>query len=374
MQYLPLLQSHGIHCTVSPLLDDAYLARRFQVGYSSFGIIARKLGRDILGALLRRTKAVLSSVRYDLVILHMEAFPWVPPFFEDYLCRCKVPYVYDYDDAVFHNYDQHSRPMVRRVLGGKIRRVIAGAACVFAGSRYLADYARQTNPVVHLMPTVIDLNRYPYPRPSPPANRPFTVGWIGSPFAAEAHLRLVEAPLSQFCKDRGARFVTVGAGPRCPLSFDTMEQRPWSEETEVAEVAQFDVGIMPVRDGPFERGKCGFKLIQYMACGIPVIASPVGENCAVVEDGVNGFLADTPAEWRHALEILHRNAALREQMGAAGRRKVETSYCVQVTGPRLTTVLHDLLARTPRSVSQPSRSAVPLDRYQGARPRTCQTA
>ena len=116
--------------------------------------------------------------------------------------------------------------------------------------------------------------------------------------------------------------------------------RPWSEEKEVADIQCFDVGIMPMPDDPWARGKCGYKLIQYMACGRPVVASPVGANQQIVEDGVNGFLAATTADWVRALCTLRDSSDLRERMGKAGRFKVETQYCIQVTAPRLLSLLH----------------------------------
>ena len=113
----------------------------------------------------------------------------------------------------------------------------------------------------------------------------------------------------------------------------------WSEATEAASISSLDIGIMPLVDEPFERGKCGYKLIQYMACGLPVVASPVGVNRQIVEHGVNGFLAETPAQWEEALRTLLGDAALRQRMGQAGRRQVEEKYCLQVTGPRLAELL-----------------------------------
>ena len=110
-----------------------------------------------------------------------------------------------------------------------------------------------------------------------------------------------------------------------------MDSLPWAEATESEDIARLDIGIMPLVDAPFERGKCGYKLIQYMACGLPVVASPVGVNRQIVEHGVNGFLADTPEAWATALRTLCHDPALRARMGAAGRRKVEQQYCLHVT-------------------------------------------
>ena len=118
---------------------------------------------------------------------------------------------------------------------------------------------------------------------------------------------------------------------------------PWDEATEVDMLQQLDAGIMPLPDSPWERGKCGFKLIQYMACGLPVVASPVGVNREIVEQGVNGFFASTPEEWEQALRTLLLDTILRERMGQAGRKKVEERYSLQMTGPRLAALLKSVV-------------------------------
>jgi glycosyltransferase involved in cell wall biosynthesis len=134
-----------------------------------------------------------------------------------------------------------------------------------------------------------------------------------------------------------ARFVAIGIdAQRLGLP---MEPILWTEETEVASIFSFDVGIMPLTDAPFERGKCGYKLIQYMACGLPVVASPIGVNCHLVEHGVNGFLAETHEQWSLALQTLISNHDLRQSMVATGRQKVERQYSTQVTGPKLIAIL-----------------------------------
>jgi len=137
-----------------------------------------------------------------------------------------------------------------------------------------------------------------------------------------------------------ARFAAIGIDAQS-LGLP-MTSIAWTEQTEVASISSFDIGIMPLLDGSFERGKCGYKLIQYMACGLPVVASPVGVNCQIVEHGVNGFLAETPEQWEQALQTLLADADLRQRMGQAGRKKVEQEYCIQVTGPKMAALLRDV--------------------------------
>lgn len=340
LQYIPFLQARGVRCEVSPLFDDIYLARRFATG--------RPPPLQVAEALVRRVRAVISARArsYDLLVLHYEALPYAPPLLERLLRQQGTPYLYDYDDAIFHNYDQ-SR-LLRPFLKDKIREVIAGAAAVLAGSEYLADYARAVNRRVELLPTVIDLARYPMKdiagdRDGAGAeDRPFTVGWIGSPSTA-AYLPAVAPALRALAQEGPLRLLLIGSGevalPGLPCPGVTVEVRPWQEAREVEDLLELDVGIMPLPDTPWARGKCGFKLIQYMACGLPVVASPVGANRDIVRHGESGLLAQTETEWLAALRRLRADRALRAALGGAGRAEVAARYCLAVTAPRLLDVM-----------------------------------
>jgi glycosyltransferase involved in cell wall biosynthesis len=152
------------------------------------------------------------------------------------------------------------------------------------------------------------------------------------------YLRLVRNALAEVCAGSRGELVIVGDSA---IDLDGVPCRhvPWSEESEVGSIQAFDVGIMPLLDEPWERGKCGYKLIQYMACGKPVIASPVGANRSIVKHGVTGFLASSEKEWTEALIRLRDDVSLRTRTGAAGRADVERRYCTSVTAPRLADVL-----------------------------------
>jgi glycosyltransferase involved in cell wall biosynthesis len=329
-QYLPLLEHAGIHCQVMPLFEEAYLVNRYQSGHGHVG--------DILRAYLRRFFALIAAWRFDLVVLEKEALPYFPALPEKFLGWLGVPYVVDYDDAMFHQYDQHKRWWVRLLLGNKIANAMRGAHLVTVGNGYLAGYARRAGaPRVEVIPTVVDLVRYPPPQVKPSSDAPYTIGWIGSPSTAK-YLQAIAPALAEACAGGRARVRLIGSGavdlPGVPL-----EVLPWNEASEVDELNRFDVGIMPLPDDPWERGKCGLKLIQYMACGLPVVASPVGINSEIVEQGVNGFLAQTQGEWIQSLNTLLHDADLRQRMGEAGRKKVEQEYSLQTTGPKLLALL-----------------------------------
>lgn len=347
-QYVPYLEEAGFRCTVAPLLGDDYLRTRFRTGRRSLVSASR--------GMLRRLQLLADARRYDLAIVSVELFPYVPHFFERLLLADRLPYIYDFDDAIFHTYDLSPSPVVRMLLGSKIRHVAAGAAAIFAGNRYLADYVKPVNPRVDIMPTVVDLRRYMAVKDFRAATRPFSIGWIGSPSTAR-YLEMIGPALKDFCRNRQARVVVVGAGtislPGCPV-----ERRAWTEGSEVRDILDFDVGLMPLTDDPWSRGKSGFKLIQYMACGLPVIASPVGVNRELVEHGVNGFLAEIPSDWVAALTRLYEDRPTLWAMGAAGRRTVEARYCLQVMAPRFLEVVGESMAR-PKAIDARRRSQVP---------------
>ncbi len=295
---------------------------------------SRRWGR-IVQAYLLRLLQLARSVSFNLVWIEYELFPWLPALGERLLAGLRIPYVVDYDDPIYHRYQLHPNRLVRAVLGTKIDAIMRWANTVIVGNQYLRDRAQAAGARrVECLPTVVDLERYPA---SAEADRSvFTVGWIGSP-STVGYLSLVAPLLRDFCRPHESRFVVVGAREGA-LDGVPAEFRPWSEATEVEDILRFDVGIMPLPDEPWERGKCGYKLIQYMACARPVIASPVGANQEIVEHGVNGFLASTDQEWRSALETL-RDAGNRRIMGKLGRQKVETSYCTRVTAPLLASIL-----------------------------------
>jgi glycosyltransferase involved in cell wall biosynthesis len=327
-QFLPYLQRAGIDVQVAPLFDDRYLGSIYRSG--------KRPVRRVAAAYASRTLRAIRSRGYDLVWLEKELAPFLPGWYETALFRLGAPVVVDYDDAIFHNYDRHGSPVVRHLLGRKIDAVMRSSKAVVAGNDYLAARARSAGAKrVEILPTVVDTERYTF---APmPANETLTIGWIGSPITTR-YLEQFRPTIAKMCEAGRARFVAIGASaldwPDVPV-----EVRPWSETSEVAELHGFDVGIMPLPDSPWERGKCGFKLIQYMACGRPVIGSPVGVNSQIIEDGVNGFLASTDRDWLAAVERLREEKGLRRDMGANGRQLVESQYSTQVIGPRLVEIL-----------------------------------
>lgn len=340
MQYRPWLENAGFGVEYLSLFDDAYLERLY---------LGKIVKADVLRYYARRIAQLLRRSRPNLAWIEYEALPWLPWTVERALLPASVPIVSDYDDAVFHRYDQHRLAPVRWTLGRKIDRVMQRSALVTVGNAYLADRARRAGAeTVEIAPTVVDLSQYTV-RAEPPATSPAQVGWIGTPNTWEAFGKTLFAQLDDTLAVQGARFRAVGARLQ-PESSGALDIVPWSEDTEVSAIQSMDIGVMPLPDTPWARGKCGYKLIQYMACGLPVVASPVGVNTEIVEHGVNGFLAETDAEWHEAIETLLSDADLRRRMGAAGRKKVEERYSLQVWGPRVAQMLRRVADEGRRSL------------------------
>jgi glycosyltransferase involved in cell wall biosynthesis len=332
-QFLPYLEQLGYQITACPLFDDSYLqelySHREKIDLAAKIILSYK--KRIFNLL--RTK--FDRERYDLVWLEKEALPWLPDWIESWLIPSNIPYIVDYDDAIFHRYDQHRSRLIKLLLATKIDTIMAKAALVIAGNEYLANRALQAGARVEILPTVIDLDRY-----TPvvaPQNDVFTIGWIGTPYTAR-YLQDVRPALEQVCQKFDAQVLVIGSG-NLELKGVPLKVASWSSATEVQSLQSIDVGIMPLPDSPFERGKCGFKLIQYMACARPVIGSPVGVNRTLVELGKTGFQAKNIAEWTTALTSLAKDLDLCKSMGQAARQRVEQKYCLQVVAPQLGNIL-----------------------------------
>ncbi|MDC0922998.1 glycosyltransferase family 4 protein [Gammaproteobacteria bacterium] len=329
LQYIPAIERAGHSVTVAPLLSNNYI-KELQNN--------QRTVLKILWAYIRRIRLLVSCRDADLIWIEKECFPWIPAWFERMLLPANIPYVLDYDDAVFHLYDQHNFFFIRALLKNKHFALIQRAASVIVGNNYLYQYASKTNnSKIFIVPTAIDLDHYDYAaEPLISSNFKVCFGWIGQESTAYNLLPLSRT-FTDFADQYNVFFSAIGIdADRMQLP---MKSTPWSFETEVAELKNFDVGMMPLENGVFERGKCGYKLIQYMASGLPVIASPVGVNNQIVQHGINGFLVDTLEEWQSAILSLILDPQKRYEMGCAGRKIIEQEYCIQVTAPTIIKVL-----------------------------------
>ena len=332
LQYLPHLKKRGFSFTIRPFFGDNYLAGLYDGKMPVFSVLKSYIARVV---------TMLGAQRFDVIWMEAELLRWLPAWVEEALFPAGVPLVVDYDDAIFHWYEVQRFPGVYRLLGQKINRIMVMADLVIVGNDYLGKRAQLAGARrIEKVPTVVDVDRYVVT--SRNVSRRLTVGWIGTPATAKFLFHIVKA-LQVIVNIFGVRIVAVGANPQ-QLHGLPVEVRPWFENTEVAEIQNFDIGLMPLPDEPYERGKCGYKLIQYMACGKPVVASPVGVNAEIVRHGENGFLATTADEWIDALSHLLVDPQLRFRMGQAGRSMVESEYSLQMQVPRLEGMLRSVIS------------------------------
>jgi glycosyltransferase involved in cell wall biosynthesis len=324
--YIPALEQAGFQVTAAPFLDQEYLDAFFS-GH-------RRSLRTLAKAYLRRLPQVLSASRYDLIWIEKEALPWLPAAVERILFRGR-PMVVDFDDAWYLRYAEHRNPVVRALLGSKLESVISRAAAVTSGSSALTEWARSHARVVVELAPAVDIAHYPV---LPLPEGPFTVGWIGTP-RNEPYVELIAEPLRRLHRDHGARLRLIGGSGRFSIDSVPVDQVPWSEATEARELAACHVGVMPLLDGPWERGKCGYKLIQYMAAARATVASPIGAGSSIVVPGETGFLANSIEEWTAALRRLASDRDRTRKLGLAGRSRAAEAYSLQVLAPKLVDVL-----------------------------------
>ena len=331
-QYVPGLASMGIDLQIRHLLGDDYL--RAQFSGAALPII------PILKSGLARFADLWHQNDYDAIILHCELIPLMPGWLERALIH--KPYIYDFDDAFYLKYRSGRMGMASPVLGGKFDAVMANAAAVTAGNHVLAEYARQYNANTNYLPTVVDTTRY-LPKTTSRGSPVFTVGWIGSP-STSIYLSELIAPLSAIGQEGAVRFIVIGGiAPKIPNV--TVVEHDWQEDTELDLINSFDVGVMPLPDDDWARGKCAFKLIQYMACAVPVIASPVGANIDVVNTEC-GLLASTSQEWLDALRLMRDQPTARNNMGEAGRDRVVQHYSLHQNLPVLASVIRKVTGKS----------------------------
>jgi hypothetical protein len=326
LQFIPYLESHGFRCTVQSLHTPDYLAAVYS-GRARSPLY-------YVGRLLARAQAVARASHYSAVFVQKEIAPYVPPWFELVLSATGAKVVYDIDDAIYLRYSDSKHAAVRVILGGKIPAALRRSTAVLAGNPFLHEYASRYNRQTVLFPTVVDPTRYTTGESH--GDIP-VVGWIGSPETVR-YLDERANMLRDVARAAPHRVRVIGA-PASAIRGLNVESVPWSEDTEARELSRCDIGIMPLPEGAWAQGKCGLKLLQYMACGLPVVSSPEGGAGGIVEHGVNGYIARSDEEWRTYLAALITNPELRRIMGREGRKRIEGHFSLETWAPRMAEIL-----------------------------------
>jgi len=318
-----LLDAAGIRYTLRPFMTPAV----WEVLYKGGSLPQKAAG--IVNGYLRRWKTLLTEARhYDWVFIHREAAPLGPPLFEWYLKKVlgkKI--IYDFDDAIWiPNTSAQNRLAASLKAFWKVGRICRWSHAVVGGNDYLCRFAQEQGASqVRRIPTVVDTAQR-YNQLKQHHDGKVTVGWTGS-HSTLKYLDEVLPVIARLQEDLDFTFLVI-ADKKPELSLRDWRFVPWNATTEIEDLLQIDIGLMPLTADPWSEGKCGFKLIQYLSLGIPAVASPVGVNKDIVVPGENGFLAQTAADWELALRQLIADAGLRRQLGAAGRQTIENQYSI----------------------------------------------
>jgi len=329
-QWAPLLRSEGVEVVFSPFLSSAGMDVLYRPGH-----ITRKIGETLRGYFQRCAEAVWRR-RADVVFVYREAALLGPPILERLLGR-RTPLILDLDDAIYLG-DTSIVNGWSRVLKmkGKTEAICRLASHVTVGNEFLACFARRHARAVTVVPTTIDTDLYEV-RPRRENSR-LVVGWSGSTTTLP-YLTTLAAALQRLSDRQEFEFHVIGGETQ--IARVPVYCKSWRADTEVEDLRGFDVGLMPLSDDEWSRGKCGLKALQYMALGIPPVVSPVGVNTTIVRDGINGFHARTEEEWVDRIARLLRDESLRRRMGTEARRTVEQSYSHRVHVPRIAQVLRE---------------------------------
>lgn len=332
-QMAPALERHGVRLDIRPFLDDRAFARLYGKA------VAAKAWDFVRGA-AQRWRDLSEARRYRLAFIHREAWPLIGYAPERTLARQGTGWVFDFDDAVFlPNVSEENRRFRRLKPFDQPARLAAGARAVAAGNGWLAEWARRQRPArpaseVEVIPTAVDTEIW---RPRPRENGPPRLVWIGTP-STVGYLEPLRPLLANLARRHpGLELHAIGA----PFQAEGIRVvvHPWSVETEAELSARCDVGISPLPDTDWSRGKCGLKLLLYMSLGLASVSSAVGVHLDMVRPGENGLLAETAPAFEESLDALLGDPGLRQRMGRAARETVLQCYSVEAVAPRLAALL-----------------------------------
>jgi glycosyltransferase involved in cell wall biosynthesis len=332
LQYSPHLERMGAQVTVQSLLPPEHLTRLYE-GKSNAPVI-------VATAMAQRFYHIIRETHVDIIWLQRELLPFAPYLLEKALLGTRK-LVIDFDDAHHLYYNNLPSWLGRAVYGSKIENLMQRADAVIAGNRTLAKYARTAGATnVHLIHSSVDVQRFKIPKNNMPYD--FQIGWIGTPVTANQSLPLVREPLIKFLSDFQAKCVLIGVGkdqfPEIPADRVT-----WSETAEEDILPRLSVGLCPLSDTPWNQGKSGYKIIQYMASGKPVLVSPVGIAEEMIEHEVTGFHCTTGNDWLSYLVRLYQNTDLRAAMGNRALAEAEARYDTTPAAVALYKIFEDCL-------------------------------
>ena len=323
------------------------LADEWKILYKTGGIAGKV--KSVLRGFLRRTSKLSQLGRYQFILIHRELTPFGPPIFEWIIAKVfRKKIIYDFDDAIWMPDQNRENPIWRWLKWrSKVKSICKWSWKVSTGNEYLANYARQYNDQVVVLPTVVDTKIHQPPNakgqkpkaiPKAFGSQKPTIGWTGS-HSTLFYLDEITPILQDLEKEMDFEFLVIAnKNPELPLK--NFRFIPWNKTTEIEDLCQMNIGIMPLEDTEWSKGKCGFKLIQYLALGIPAVASPVGVNSDIVQEGVTGFLTNSPEEWKIHLKKLLEDKTLRNKLGYNGRKLIDVNFSVESQKEKFLELFH----------------------------------
>lgn len=325
-QYFDLLQAMGFTIEVRPFMSLS----TWNIIYQPGKVIPKVIG--VLSGFIKRLTTLSIIPRFDFIFIHREATPIGPPWFEWITAKIfRKKIIYDFDDAIWLTSTSAENLIAAKLRWfTKVNAICRWSKAVSCGNHYLASYAKQFNKRVVLNPTTIDIRNLHNPNlfPPLPKSESLVIGWTGTHSTLQ-YLDQIVPVIRSLEKKFPNRFEFIVIANKKPTySLASLRYVKWSKETEIMDLLKFDIGLMPLTDDEWAKGKCGFKALQYMALGIPVIASPVGVNSNIIAHGVNGFLCDSAYQWEDTIEKLVEDDNLRKSIGQKGREQVINHYSI----------------------------------------------
>ncbi|CAN5334078.1 glycosyltransferase family 4 protein [soil metagenome] len=320
-QYYPALQQAGITYEIAPFLDT----ETWQILYKPGHKLAKVWG--IVKGFGRRKLLMFQVRKYDYIFLHREAAPIGPPIFEWFMAKVlRAKIIYDFDDAIWlPNTSEHNKIAAGLKWHQKVNSICKWAYKVSCGNEYLCDFARKYNANVVLNPTTIDTVNLHKQTKNQHTDK-VVIGWTGT-HSTVGYLDGLVPVLRKLEQELDFEFRVISNRPP-DFQLKSLVYVPWKKDTEIADLLQFNFGVMPLTDDKWAKGKCGFKALQYMSLGMPAVVSPVGVNTCIVTPGEDGYLCETPLQWEDALRTLIEDEQLRVQMGLAARQKIVSHFSV----------------------------------------------
>jgi glycosyltransferase involved in cell wall biosynthesis len=322
--YLSSLKEHNISYSYKTFIA----AKDYSIIFSAGDTL--KKGFVVFKGMLKRMATLFTLHTFDFVYIHREVTPFGPPIFEWLIAKIwQKKIIYDFDDAIWIPQSSNVNLLANKIkCAWKVASICKWSYIVSVGNNFLADYAKQYCSDVRFFPTVVDTDNA-HNKIKNQAVEPLTIGWTGT-FTNFVHLPLVFNALKKLQEKYNFKYLLI-ADKDPLLKHINYEYIKWNKETEIADLLRMNIGIMPLIDTDVQLGKCAFKAIQYMALGIPSVVSPVGANCEVVKNEVDGYWADNDEEWHNSLERLLISEELRLQMGKNARTKIIKDYSVEAT-------------------------------------------